>query len=160
MAFTCLGCYRLRKRYSRNSKRLHPCGRGFQYTLYNRRKTRRSAFYCRCHTFFAFTTILGRSHYGTKAIEYLSGNKAHIFTKIYKLIFVFAVLFGSIATSSIVWDISDTFNGLMMLPNLIGVLSLSPILKRKISKKQKKRERIKLSLNFTNILLKSLIFSK
>ena len=76
---------------------------------------------------FAFTTILGWSHYGSKAVEYLAGDKAATATKIYKVIFVLMVLSGALMTSSIAWDISDTFNGLMMIPNLIGVVSLSPL---------------------------------
>ncbi len=71
---------------------------------------------------FAFTTILGWSHYGAKAFEYLFGTKA---TKIYKTAFVLMIVSGSVLTSSIAWDISDTFNGLMMIPNLIGVIALS-----------------------------------
>jgi AGCS family alanine or glycine:cation symporter len=76
---------------------------------------------------FAFTTILGWSHYGSKAVEYLSGSHAPTATKIYKIIFVFVILGGAVMTSSIAWDISDTFNGLMMIPNLIGVLVMSPL---------------------------------
>lgn len=76
---------------------------------------------------FAFTTILGWSHYGTKAVEYLAGDHAPVITKIYKVVFVLMIVSGAIMTSSIAWDISDTFNGMMMLPNLIGVLSLSPL---------------------------------
>ncbi len=73
---------------------------------------------------FAFTTVLGWSHYGTKAWEYLFGTKSTI---IYKVIFVLMIMSGAILTSSLAWDISDTFNGLMMVPNLIGVLALSPL---------------------------------
>ena len=76
---------------------------------------------------FAFTTVLGWSHYGTKAVEYLAGSKAEVVTRIYKVIFVAAVLLGALMTSSIAWDISDTFNGMMMIPNLIGVIALSPL---------------------------------
>lgn len=76
---------------------------------------------------FAFTTILGWSHYGSKAVEYLSGTHAPAATRIYKIIFVFVILGGAVMTSSIAWDISDTFNGLMMIPNLIGVLAMSPL---------------------------------
>lgn len=72
---------------------------------------------------FAFTTVLGWSHYGSKSIEYLFGLKA---VTIYRGIFVIMIVSGAIMTSSIAWDISDTFNGLMMVPNLIGVISLSP----------------------------------
>ena len=73
---------------------------------------------------FAFTTVLGWSHYGSKAVEYLFGVGA---VKVYKVIFVLLVVSGALMTSSIAWDISDTFNGLMMMPNLIGVVVLSPI---------------------------------
>ena len=72
--------------------------------------------------FFAFTTVLGWNHYGTKAWEYLFGVKS---TKVYKVIHLVMVLFGALLTSSLAWDISDTFNGLMMIPNLIGVIALS-----------------------------------
>lgn len=74
--------------------------------------------------FFAFTTVLGWSHYGTKAIEYLFGVKA---TKAYKVIFILLINAGALMTSSLAWELSDTFNGLMMIPNLIGVLILSPL---------------------------------
>lgn len=71
---------------------------------------------------FAFTTVLGWSHYGSKAVEYLFGEKGK---KVYKVIFVLMIISGSLMTSSLAWDISDTFNGLMMLPNLVGVITLS-----------------------------------
>ena len=73
---------------------------------------------------FAFTTILGWSQYGAKAVEYLFGAKA---VKVYQVIFVVMIISGSVMTSSLAWDISDTFNGLMMIPNLIGVVALSPL---------------------------------
>ncbi|MBE6892112.1 MAG: alanine:cation symporter family protein [Ruminococcaceae bacterium] len=73
---------------------------------------------------FAFTTVLGWSHYGSKAWEYLFGAKT---TFIFRIIHVCTVIFGAVLTSSLAWDISDTFNGLMMIPNLIGVLVLSPV---------------------------------
>ncbi|MDE6030106.1 MAG: alanine:cation symporter family protein, partial [Oscillospiraceae bacterium] len=73
---------------------------------------------------FAFTTVVGWSHYGSKSFEYLFGIKA---AKGYKVFFVLMMISGAVMTSSLAWDISDTFNGLMMVPNLIGVLSLSPL---------------------------------
>ena len=73
---------------------------------------------------FAFTTVLGWSHYGSKAWEYLFGAKT---TVVFRIIHVCTVIFGAVLTSSLAWDISDTFNGLMMIPNLIGVLTLSPL---------------------------------
>ncbi len=73
---------------------------------------------------FAFTTVLGWSHYGSKAWEYLFGAKT---TFIFRIIHVCTIIFGAVLTSSLAWDISDTFNGLMMIPNLIGVLVLCPL---------------------------------
>lgn len=73
---------------------------------------------------FAYSTVLGWSHYGATACEYLFGEKSVI---VYRVIFVIIVLAGSVMEAQLAWDISDTFNGLMMLPNLIGVLVLSPI---------------------------------
>ncbi len=73
---------------------------------------------------FAFTTVLGWSHYGSKAWEYLFGSKT---TFIFKIIHVCTIIFGAVLNNSLAWDISDTFNGLMMLPNLIGVLVLVPL---------------------------------
>ncbi len=72
---------------------------------------------------FAYSTVLGWSHYGTTACRYLLGEKA---VWPYRIIFCVIVLAGSMMTAQLAWDISDTFNGLMMIPNLIGVLVLSP----------------------------------
>ena len=73
---------------------------------------------------FAFTTVLGWSHYGSKAWEYLFGSKT---TYIFKIIHLITIMLGAVMTSSLAWDISDTFNGLMMFPNLIGVVVLAPL---------------------------------
>ncbi|MBE7024873.1 MAG: alanine:cation symporter family protein [Ruminococcaceae bacterium] len=71
---------------------------------------------------FAFTTVLGWDHYGAKAWEYLFGTKSKT---VYKVLHLITIMCGALLTSSLAWDISDTFNGLMMVPNLIGVLALS-----------------------------------
>ena len=55
-------------------------------------------------------------------MEYLGGKRAK---QIYKVVFVLLIMSGALLTSSLAWDISDTFNGLMMIPNLIGVIVLS-----------------------------------
>ena len=73
---------------------------------------------------FAFTTVLGWSHYGSKAWEYLFGAKT---TFVFRIIHVCTIIFGAVLTSSLAWDISDTFNGLMMIPNLIGVVVMIPL---------------------------------
>ena len=104
---------------------------------------------------FAFTTILGWSHYGTKAVEYLAGKNAPVVTKVYKVIFVLMIVSGALMTSSIAWDISDTFNGMMMLPNLIGVLSLSPLVlkltKNYVDRRIKKRNVAPMLSHFPDI---------
>ena len=71
---------------------------------------------------FAFSTVLGWSHYGTKACEYLLGEK---WTIIYRVLFVVSVFGGAVMGDNLAWDLADTFNGLMMIPNLIGVIVLS-----------------------------------
>ena len=72
--------------------------------------------------FFAFATILGWSYYGAKAWEFLFGTRSTI---IYKGIFVLFIMIGATMNLDLVWNISDAFNGLMAIPNLIGVLALS-----------------------------------
>ena len=74
--------------------------------------------------FFAFTTVLGWSQYGSKAVEYLFGAKG---VKVYKFIFVAMIVSGAVMEGGLAWDLSDTFNGLMMIPNLIGVIALFPL---------------------------------
>ncbi len=77
--------------------------------------------------FFAFSTLIGWSYYGEKAIEYLLGGKA---IKFYRLLFTAAVLLGAMTSLSFVWNFSDLMNGLMAIPNLIGLLLLSKIIKQ------------------------------
>lgn len=97
---------------------------------------------------FAFTTVLGWSHYGSKAWEYLFGAKT---TVIFRIIHVCTVILGAVLTSSLAWDISDTFNGLMMIPNLIGVLVLAPLvvkITKNYLRRTKKGEDIEPMYNF------------
>ncbi len=74
---------------------------------------------------FSFSTILGWSYYGEKAVEYLGGKKATIY---YRIIFVVMVYFGSVFSLSVVWNFADIMNGLMAIPNLISLLLLSRLL--------------------------------
>lgn len=83
-----------------------------------------SGFIALAMLLFAFSTVLGWSHYGTKACEFLFGTGS---TMPYRIIFVIAILGGATMGENLAWQLSDTFNGLMMLPNLIGVLVLSPL---------------------------------
>ena len=73
-------------------------------------------------TLFAFSTLLGWSYYGSLAAGYIGGEKAE---KIYKAGYVVLIAVGSVAELDLVWELSDTFNGLMALPNLLAVLCLS-----------------------------------
>ena len=75
--------------------------------------------------FFAFSTILGWFYYGSKCLEYIAGVRAVI---VYKVLYIMAALVGAILKIGIVWDLSDTFNGLMAVPNLIALISLSSII--------------------------------
>ena len=74
---------------------------------------------------FAYSTILGWSYYGEKSIEYLFGEAA---VKPYRFIFIIFVGVGAVAKLDLVWSLSDTFNGLMAIPNLIGLLALTPVI--------------------------------
>ncbi len=81
-----------------------------------------AAFIAIAILFFAFSTVLGWSQYGSKGFEYLFGTKA---VKIYQVLFVVFILVGATMDLALAWDLSDTFNGMMAIPNLIGVLALS-----------------------------------
>lgn len=74
---------------------------------------------------FAFSTILGWSYYGEKAIEYLVGKKLIIY---YRLFFIVLVFIGATTKLELVWNFSDITNGLMALPNLIALLALSGVI--------------------------------
>jgi AGCS family alanine or glycine:cation symporter len=74
--------------------------------------------------FFAYSTILGWSYYGEKCLEYLVGEKGVVF---YRVIFVLFIMVGALSGLQFIWDLADTMNGLMALPNLIGLLGLSGI---------------------------------
>ena len=74
---------------------------------------------------FAFSTILGWSYYGEKAMEYLSGRK---WVLPYRLIFIVVVFFGCVIQLEIVWNMADCMNALMAIPNLISLLALSGII--------------------------------
>ena len=75
-----------------------------------------------CILLFAYSTTLGWSCYGCKAVEYLFGAGAGTF---YRVLFVALMPAGAVMRLDLAWTLSDTFNGLMMLPNLIGVVALS-----------------------------------
>ena len=74
--------------------------------------------------FFSFTTVLGWAYYGENCWRYLTNNNKVIIT-IYKIVFILVTLIGSTGNGTLMWDIADTLNGLMAIPNLIALLLLS-----------------------------------
>ena len=72
---------------------------------------------------FAFSTILGWGLYGTRCIEFLFGSKVN---KPFMLVYSAVAVIGATLDLGLLWNIADTFNGLMVIPNLIGVALLSP----------------------------------
>lgn len=80
---------------------------------------------------FAFSTILGWSYYGERAAEYLVGDGV---IKIYKVLFVIFTFVGTVASLDVVWNIADILNGLMVIPNVIGILLLSGVLIKETKK--------------------------
>ena len=76
--------------------------------------------------FFAYSTILGWSYYGEKAIEYIAGERA---IKPYRLLWVIIVFIGAVGRLDVVWAVTDIMNGLMAFPNLIALLGLSFVIK-------------------------------
>jgi len=79
--------------------------------------------------FFALASILSWNLYGQYAISYLSGSKAKKALKIYSVLFSFTVFFGFLLNSELIWQISDLFNGLMALLNILCVIYLSKLVK-------------------------------
>jgi len=74
--------------------------------------------------FFAFTTILGWNYYGERCTEYLFGIKGII---PYKMIYIALVAVGSYLELGLIWTLADIVNGLMAVPNLIGLIGLSGV---------------------------------
>jgi AGCS family alanine or glycine:cation symporter len=74
---------------------------------------------------FVFSTILGWSYYGEKAVEYLFGTRA---IKPYRWLWVVAVFGGSVASLPLVWDLADAMNALMALPNLVSLFLLNGVI--------------------------------
>lgn len=73
---------------------------------------------------FAYSTILGWSYYGEKAVEYLTGGRG---VMAYRIIFILFVGVGAMLKLDLVWTLADIFNALMAFPNLVALLLLSPV---------------------------------
>lgn len=75
--------------------------------------------------FFAFSTLISWFYYGSKCLEFIAGTRT---IEIYKIIWTLLAFIGAVVKLSFVWNFSDTFNGLMAIPNLIALLALSPVI--------------------------------
>ncbi|MCP1659793.1 alanine/glycine:cation symporter family protein [Neisseria perflava] len=75
--------------------------------------------------FFAYSTILGWCYYGEKCATYVFGDG---FANVYRVVYVASVMLGTVLSMDLVWLASDTFNGLMALPNLIALLLLAKVI--------------------------------
>lgn len=80
-----------------------------------------------CMFFFAFSTILGWYFFGQANIKYLFGSKA---VKVYSIIVAVCVFLGSLAEVELVWTMQDTFNSLMVIPNILALFALSGIIRQ------------------------------
>lgn len=74
---------------------------------------------------FAFSTILGWSYYGERAVEYLKGKRWML---VYRVLFIVSIFAGSVANLNVVWNLSDCTNALMAIPNLISLLLLNGVI--------------------------------
>ncbi|NMB34734.1 MAG: sodium:alanine symporter family protein [Firmicutes bacterium] len=77
--------------------------------------------------FFAFTTLLSWSYYGEKCLEYLLGNRA---VRFYRFLWIILIFIGAVSHLQAIWTAADILNGLMALPNLVGLLGLSGVICR------------------------------
>ena len=73
---------------------------------------------------FAYSTILGWSLYGTRCVQHLFGLKV---ARVYQMIFIIVIVVGCVSSLDFVWNIADTLNGLMAIPNFIALFALSPV---------------------------------
>jgi len=76
---------------------------------------------------FSFSTLIGWSYYGETGIVYLAGTRAAV---PYRLAWLVCIYLGAVGSLHLVWDIADTLNGLMAIPNLLAVLASIPLLLR------------------------------
>jgi AGCS family alanine or glycine:cation symporter len=74
---------------------------------------------------FAFSTILGWSYYGERAVEYLRG---HSWVFSYRVLYILAIFTGSVMNLAVVWNLADCMNALMAIPNLVSLLCLSGVI--------------------------------
>ena len=87
-----------------------------------------------CLAFFAFTTIIGWNFFGKVNVEYLFGKKATI---VYSILAIGFIFLGTVFPNDLVWELTDMFNNLMVIPNVLALACLSGIVVNAVKNKQK-----------------------
>ncbi len=95
-----------------------------------------SAFVAIALLFFAFSTILSWNLFGKINVEYLFGKKATVVYTIIALVFIFL---GSLLSNDLVWELTDMFNNIMVIPNVIGLVAMSGLVTYVAAEKRKKK---------------------
>ena len=93
-----------------------------------------SGFVAICLLFFAFSTIISWNLFGRINMTYLFGKKSNIIYSVLATIFVFL---GSVLSNDLVWELTDMFNQLMVLPNVIAIVALSAMVANEANKSRK-----------------------
>ena len=89
-----------------------------------------------CLTFFAFTTIISWNFFGKQNFQYLFGKKATI---VYSVLAIGFIFLGSLFPNDLVWELTDMFNNIMVIPNVIALLALSGIVVAALKKKKENK---------------------
>ena len=93
-----------------------------------------------CLTFFAFTTIIGWNFFGKQNVQYLFGKKSRIAVIVYSVLAIGFIFLGSMLQSDLVWELTDAFNYLMVIPNALALLALSGIVVEAVKARKNKNE--------------------
>ena len=91
-----------------------------------------------CLTFFAFTTIIGWNFFGKQNVQYLFGKKATVVYSVLAIVFIFL---GSCLENSLVWGLTDMFNNLMVIPNVLALFALSGVVVSALKARPKKEKK-------------------
>ena len=92
-----------------------------------------------CLTFFAFTTIISWNFFGKQNVEYLFGKKSKVATIVYSVVAIGFIFLGSLFPNDLVWELTDMFNNLMVIPNVIALAALSSIVVLAVKTKKKNK---------------------
>ncbi len=99
-----------------------------------------SGFVAVCLLFFALSTIIGWNYFGKINMEYLFGKKS---IPVYSVIAIVFIFLGSILSNDLVWELTDMFNQLMVIPNVIAILALSSVVTLAVKSKKDKIDKTK-----------------